>query len=349
MAMVVCAMGSISFWLFFLLSGFSLPKRALSYKLTELKKASLMELSVLPELFRIPLLNLPVHTYGALYVVGLMVGLFVAYRQAKIVGKYHNEVLDFGFWALVGALIGARILFIVVEAHYYFVENPFTEVPGIGISIPTVLALWKGGFVFWGGAVGGVVALIIFCKKRKVPLAELADYCAPGLALGHGVGRIGCVAAGCCYGYPTYHLDGAGKVIADTPFALSFPEGSIAFSALFDQASGSTLELMQRLGTTVPLFPVQIMESLANISIFFILMFLMPFKRAHGQITLLYFILYSVMRSITETYRGDSARGFVIENLLSTSQFISLVMSTIAVIMIIVLSRKSRIDRLQVQ
>jgi phosphatidylglycerol:prolipoprotein diacylglycerol transferase len=301
-----------------------------------------MEIDVLPELFRIPFLNIPVHTYGALYVSGLLVGMFVAYRQAKLGNKYHNDILDFGFWALVGALSGARVLFIIVEARHYFVEEPFTEIPGLGISIPSVLALWKGGFVFWGGAVGGVIALIIFCKKRNIPLGELADLCAPGLALGHAVGRIGCIAGGCCYGYASYHLDQAGKVVADAPFAIAFPEGSIAHYSLLHQAKGQTLELMEKLGTTLPLFPVQALESIGNVLIFFALMFLIPMKRAHGQITLIYFILYSIMRSISEVFRGDSARGFVIEDVLSTSQFISLIMSTAALIMIVLLSKRNQ-------
>ena len=84
------------------------------------------------------------------------------------------------------------------------------------------------------------------------------------------------------------------------------------------------------------------------IAIFFILMFLIPLKRAHGQIVLVYFILYSIMRSVAETFRGDSARGFVIENIVSTSQFISLLMSTIALIMIIFLSKKTKINHSQV-
>lgn len=297
---------------------------------------------MLPELFRIPFLDLPVHTYGALYVLGLVAGLFVAHRQALLSRKYHNDVLDYGFWALVGALLGARVLFIVVGSHYYFVEQPFTAIPGIGISIPTIFALWKGGFVFWGGAVGGALALYIFCKKRGIPVAEMADYCAPGLAIGHAVGRLGCVAGGCCYGEAVYHLDAAGKVVADVPFALAFPPGSIAYSSLYSQASGETLALMQKIGTTLPLFPVQLVESLGNIAIFFILMFLIPMKRAHGQLTLLYFILYSIMRALTETLRGDTARGFVIDNFLSTSQFISLLMSTLALIVMVILSRKSK-------
>lgn len=297
---------------------------------------------MLPELFRIPFLNLPVHTYGAMYVLGLLAGLFVAYRLALRGKKYQNDVLDFGFWALVGALLGARILFIMVESHYYFVEEPWTTIPGIGLSIPTFLALWKGGFVFWGGAVGGTIALIVFCRKRQIPLAQMADFCAPGLAIGHAIGRIGCVAGGCCYGFETYHLDQAGQVVADTPFALSFPPGSIAYNSLYNQASGQILEIMQKLHATVPLFPVQIVESLGNTLIFLILISLMPIKRAHGQIALLYLILYSIMRSITEMFRGDSARGFVIENLLSTSQFISLVISLIAFVMIVILSKRSK-------
>lgn len=298
---------------------------------------------MLPELFRIPFLDLPVHTYGAMYVAGLLIGMYVGYRQALRFGKYHHDLLDYGFWALVGALLGARILFIIVESHYYFVESPFTQIPGTSISIPTVLALWKGGFVFWGGVVGSTVALIIFCKKRGIPIAQFADFCAPGLAIGHAVGRIGCVAGGCCYGYATYHLDQAGQVIADTPFAMAFPQGSIAYGTLIQSAKGETLEIMQRLGTTVPLFPVQIFESLGNVVIFFILMLMVPVKRTHGQLALSYLILYSIMRSIAETFRGDTERGFVIDNVLSTSQFISLVISILALILIVVLSKKNKI------
>jgi len=295
---------------------------------------------VLPELFRIPFLNLPVHTYGALYVVALLVGLFVAHRQALLGKKYVNDVTDFGFYALLGGLIGARILFIMVEWQYYFVEEPFTEIPKTGISIPTVLALWKGGFVFWGGAIGGTVAAFIFCKKRNLPALEFADICAPGLAIGHAIGRIGCVAAGCCFGHASYHLDALGNVIADTPFAQAYPPGSIAYGSLFSQASEAVRELMVKLGTTVPLFPVQIVESIGEVIIFLILMFIIPMKRAHGQIVLLYLILYSIMRSFTETFRGDTARGFVIDNMLSTSQFISLLISSAALVMIIALSYK---------
>lgn len=295
-----------------------------------------------PELFTIPFINLPVHTYGAMYVSALLVAMFIAFRQAKLDHKYHNDILDFGFYALLGALIGARVLFIIVEADYYFIEQPFTTLPKIGIAIPTILALWKGGFVFWGGALGGLIALIIFCRQRNIPLGEMADYCAPGLSIGHAIGRLGCVAGGCCYGHASYHIDQAGKVIADFPLTLSYPEGSIAYGALIDTAKGQTLSLMQSLKTTLPLFPVQILESFGNIAIFFILMLLIPYKRVHGQIALVYLILYSILRSIAEVFRGDSARGFIVNNILSTSQFISILVIILCLLTIFLLSKRKQ-------
>lgn len=297
---------------------------------------------MLPELFRIPFINLPIHTYGAMYVAGLMIGIWVAQRQAIKQKQYANDVMDFGFWVLLGSLIGSRILFIMVESRYYFVEEPWTKLPLINIHIPTVLAIWNGGFVFWGGAIGGTIALIIFCLHRKIPVATFADIVIVGLPIGHAFGRLGCIAGGCCYGRAAYHLDHQGHIIADTPFALSFPEGSIAYGSLYNQASGETLRLMEQLHGTVPLFPVQLAESLGNLAIFFILLFFAPIKRAHGQVALVYLILYSLMRSLTETMRGDTARGFLLGGLLSTSQFISLIMSTLALLCMLYLWHKNR-------
>jgi phosphatidylglycerol:prolipoprotein diacylglycerol transferase len=296
---------------------------------------------VLPELFRIPFIDLPVHTYGALYVTALLVGLSVAYRQALLGKKYHNDVLDFGFWVLLGALLGARVLFIIVESNYYFVAQPFTKLPGLDISIPTIFALWKGGFVFWGGFIGGIVALIVFCRARNINIPQFADYFALGLPVGHAIGRIGCVAGGCCYGKAAYHLDHAGHVVADVPFALAFPPGSIAYGTLYNNAAGETLELMNKLGTTLPLLPIQLIEALGNLAIFWILVMMTPLKRVHGQIALSYMIFYSILRSVAELYRGDKERGFAVEGLLSTSQFISIVMILVSFALIVILYRNA--------
>lgn len=296
---------------------------------------------MLPELFRIPIINLPIHTYGALYVLGLSAGLFIAYRQALLGKKYYEDIVDFGFWVLLGALIGARILFIIVERKYYFVEEPFTTLPIVNISIPTVLAFHKGGFVFWGGAIGGIIALVLFCKKRNLPLRQMADFCAIGLPLGHAIGRMGCIAGGCCYGHVTsYHVDNLGHIVKDHFYALQFPRVSIAFHGLYNNADTHVRQLMDKASVTLPLFPVQIVESLGNLLIFIILFSLTPFKRAHGQMALGYLILYSIARSINETLRGDEARGFFFG--LSTSQLVSLIVSIIAFILIVILSKNAQ-------
>ena len=155
---------------------------------------------MLPELFRVPGLGLPVHTYGVLIVIGFLSALFVGARQARRYGKYEEDFLDFAFWALLGGVLGARILFILVEWEDYFVKHPWTEIKQLGISIPSVFALWQGGLVFWGAIIGGFVSLALFVYKRNIPLLIFADFAFLGVPLAQVFGRFGCVAAGCCWG-----------------------------------------------------------------------------------------------------------------------------------------------------
>jgi len=295
---------------------------------------------MLPDLFKIPIINLPIHTYGVMIVFGLAAAMCAAHAQASRSGYYQEDIVDFAFWALLGGLLGARLLFIMVEWRYYFVEEPFSVVPGLNISIPTVLAVWKGGLVFYGAALGGVMAIFVFCKKRKIEIAKFSDLVILVLPLGHAMGRLGCVAAGCCYGRDNYHIDSTGEIIANTPFSLAFPKVSIAYGQIHAHAHESTINIMNKLGTTVPLFPVQLLESFGEIIIFFILLLCTPIKRAHGQIALTYFILYSVLRAFTETFRGDIERGFVFGGSLSTSQFIAVLTSIFALFLIAVLQKR---------
>jgi phosphatidylglycerol:prolipoprotein diacylglycerol transferase len=190
---------------------------------------------------------------------------------------------------------------------------------------------WQGGLVFWGSIIGGFVALAVFVYKRRIPLAIFADFAFLGIPLAQVFGRFGCVAAGCCWGMPVYHLDEAGKVVQDIPLAMRFPPGSLAYSSLFESGSMQARELMLNLGTTVPLFPSQIAEAFGTAIIFFILLWMSPRKRFHGQIMFSYAILYSIMRSTLEMFRGDAGRGLVFDHI-STSQFISLGVITASLI-----------------
>lgn len=297
---------------------------------------------MLKELFHVPFLGLPIHTYGVLVVIGFLLALQVAYLQAKRLGRYADEVMDFAFWALVGGVLGARILYIVVEARDYFYEHPWVEVQQLGIHIPRLFALWEGGLVYWGGAIGGFVALLVYAQRHRISIPVFADLIVLGLPLGQAFGRLGCVAAGCCYGKPVYHLD-AGKVVSDLPFALRFPPDSLAYPSLFQSGTWEQKQLMLKLGSTLPLFPSQLAESFGCLLLFFILLWIAPRKWFHGQLLLCYAIGYSVMRFLLETLRGDAARGFV-SGILSTSQFISLSVVFLCIVAIFWIRKMNRVE-----
>jgi phosphatidylglycerol:prolipoprotein diacylglycerol transferase len=299
---------------------------------------------MLPELFRLPFINLPIHSYGVLIVAGFLTAVYIAYRRCLRYGKYENDFLDFAFWALVGGLIGSRLVFIMVEWKTYFVDNPWTQIGSTGIKIPAVFAMWQGGLVYWGAFLGGFIAFLFFASKRKLPKLIFADLVVVGVPLAQMFGRLGCVAAGCCWGQPAYHVDAAGKAIADIPIAMRFPPGSSAYDTLFGMAPQSVRDLMLQSGTTVPLFPSQLLEAAGACLIFWILMWMSPRKWFHGQLLLGYAVLYSVMRSILELFRGDFDRGYVIDGVLSTSQFISVSVIAIALVTSLVMWKKNKVS-----
>ena len=147
-----------------------------------------------------------------------------------------------------------------------------------------------------------------------MPLWTTTDVFAPGIALGHAVGRLGCLMAGCCFGKP-----------ASVPWAITFTNPAAV-------AQGTTLG--------VPLHPTQLYEAGAEA---LILAFLLVFERRGrafpGRTFWTYMLLYGVTRFIIEFYRGDS-RGMIFD-VLSTSQFISLVMVPISVVMLMRLAKKA--------
>ncbi|MEI6790578.1 MAG: prolipoprotein diacylglyceryl transferase [Myxococcaceae bacterium] len=284
-----------------------------------------------PILLNIPFVNQPIHTYGALIVIGFLLALQVSKWQAKKLGLYETDALDFGFWALTGGLIGARVVFIAVDWQDYFIKQPFVEIPSLGISIPRVLALWQGGLVFWGGFLGGFVACVLFTRARKLPKMLFFDIMVLGLPLAQAFGRLGCVSAGCCYG---------GALSSENSVGLRFPPGSAAFDTLINTSSTEVKTYMVEHAHTWPLFPSQLAEALGALVIFGILVWMSSRKRFHGQLILTYAVLYSVMRSCLELFRGDAERGYVINGILSTSQFISLCVVIIALIIFAVMRPK---------
>jgi phosphatidylglycerol---prolipoprotein diacylglyceryl transferase len=243
-----------------------------------------------------------VYTYGVLLAAAYLLGLQLARVRAKARGLDANRVLDLGIYIIIAALIGAKLLLLVTDFRT-FSSNP-----------RELLTLARSGGVFYGGLILAVTVALVYIRKIGLPLWTTCDVFAPGIAVGHVVGRFGCLFAGCCYGKPT-----------------TLPWG-ITFTDPFAAANVGT-----PLG--VPLHPTQIYEAGAEAIILGILLATERKGRPYpGRTFWLYMLLYAISRFIIEFFRGDE-RGAV--GMFSTSQFISILLAPLAVVMLVYLARRT--------
>ena len=242
----------------------------------------------------------PVYAYGVLLAAAYLAGLQLAVVRARRAGVDPAKIMDLGIYLIIAALVGAKLMLVVVDFKY------FTTHPG------ELLSLVRAGGVFYGGLILSFAVGMWLIGRYKLPVWSTADLYAPGIALGHVIGRLGCLMAGCCYGRHT-----------DLPWGITFTSPVAADNA------GTPL------GTA--LHPTQLYDAGAEMLILMILLALerrgRPFA---GRTFWLYIVLYAISRYIVEMFRGDP-RGTIAG--FSTSQFVSLVTLPIAVIMLIRLRR----------
>jgi phosphatidylglycerol:prolipoprotein diacylglycerol transferase len=240
-----------------------------------------------PILISIGSFHLP--TYGTLLVLAILAGIFTAIRLGRRVGLDSGLILDFCTWVMLVALVGAKVLMVLSEWSYY------RDNPGEIFSLSTLMA----GGVFYGGFLAALFFTLWYVQVQKLSFWKMADVLVPGVALGQSIGRLGCFSAGCDYGKPTQVWWG---VVFTSPFA--------------HDVAGVPLGIR--------LHPTQLYESFATFLIFGILLWQFPRRRREGGLFLIYVGLYAVARFFLEYLRGDADRGFVFHHLLSTSQFIAL-------------------------
>jgi len=243
-----------------------------------------------------------IYSYGVLLAAAYLLGLQFALIRARSRGLDRERVMDLGIWIIISALVGAKLLLLVVD-YRPFLANP-----------RTIVDLLRSGGVFYGGLIAAVTVALAYIWRHRMPMWTTTDVFAPGIALGHVVGRLGCLLAGCCFGRPT-----------SVPWAISFHDPN-AFAT-----SGTPLG--------VSLHPTQLYEAGAEA---LILAFLLAFERRGrpfpGRTFWSYMLLYGVSRFIIEFYRGDP-RGTVFDAL-STSQFVSVILVPLSVVMLVLLSRR---------
>ncbi|HXW04765.1 MAG TPA: prolipoprotein diacylglyceryl transferase [Vicinamibacterales bacterium] len=253
-----------------------------------------------PILFEIG--GFPVYTYGLLLAAAYLLGLQFALMRARTRGLDPNRVMDLGIWIIVSALVGAKLMLVIVDREKF------------GTSPDELLNLVRSGGVFYGGLIAAVAVALWYLWRHRMPVWTVTDVFAPGIALGHVVGRLGCLFAGCCFGRP-----------ADVPWAITFHN---EFAA-------------QNVGTPlgIPLHPTQLYEAGAELLILVLLLATEKKGRPFpGRTFWGYMLFYGISRFIIEFYRGDP-RGMV--GTFSTSQFVSLLIVPLAIVMLVLLARRS--------
>jgi len=231
-----------------------------------------------------------IYTYGVLVTIGVILGLMYARILAKREGLPPRAIWNLGIYMIFGALLVSKI-WLVIEDWNYYAGNP--------AQIFSVTMFESAG-TFYGGLFGAIITIILSTRIQRLPLLPVLDISAAALPLSHAVGRLGCFAAGCCYGKPT-----------TLPWGVTFKDSTAAV------LSGTPLDM--------PLHPTQLYEAAAEFLNFLLLMWFASGKqrRIPGQILGVYFMLYGAERGIIEVFRGDPGRTMMFHGSASLMQFVS--------------------------
>ena len=245
----------------------------------------------------------PIYAYGVLLAAAYLAGLQLAVVRARHAGIDPAKVMDLGIYLIIAALVGAKLMLVLVDFQY-FRSQP-----------RELLSLVRAGGVFYGGLLAALGVAIFLVRRYQLRIWTTADLFAPGIALGHVVGRLGCLMAGCCYGTPT-----------TMPWAITFTNPLAASNV------GTPLG--------IPLHPTQLYDAGAELVILIILLVTeRRGKSFEGRTFWLYMLLYGISRFVVEFYRGDD-RGTVMG--VSTSQFVSLLVVPVALLMLVRLRARAR-------
>ncbi len=244
----------------------------------------------------ITILGREIPLYGIFFYLGVAAAAataFLLHRRAEIDAF---DVAGSGVYIMIGGMLGAKLLFLAVSAYKIIREN-----------IP-LIAVIKGGFVFYGGLLGGALGLWIYARQFRMDIGNFTDLYATVLPLGHALGRVGCFFAGCCYGIPWEYGHVYHSTVGMTPLEI-------------------------------PLLPIQLIESGILLVLFVVQLILYLQNKKKWRNTVLYIGAYPVIRFVLEFFRCDTERGILLG--LSTSQWTSLAISATFIVVLLRVRRKN--------
>ena len=257
-----------------------------------------------PRLLELGSFSLP--TYGVLVAAGFLAGVTLAARLARRSGMDADRITNLGVVLLLSAIVGAKLFLIVDNWNYYAAD----------LSRLFSLSALRSGGVFYGGLLTALAVAYYYTRRHRMPWLATADVMVPGLAFGHAIGRMGCFAAGCCWGRET-HV--AWSVTFTDPAAHGF--------------TGVPLN--------VPLHPTQLYEAAGATLIGGALLWAYLRPHAAGSVLGTYLVLYSSFRFAVEFFRDEGARTLLIGGVVSTTQTVAVGLAAVGVWILFAVTRRT--------
>ncbi len=242
-------------------------------------------------------------TYGVMVALAFLAALWIIGRLAREAGLKSEPVMNLGIYCALAGMLGAKLMMFAFDWQVYWND------PGQIFSRETLQAMG----VYQGGLILAVITAIVYMRRAHLPALLTSDVFAPGLALGHAIGRIGCFAAGCCWGQE-----------CKLPWAVTFTNPNA------HQLTGVPLG--------IPLHPTQLYESIAEALIFVYLYRKFHQPHREGAIIGLYLVLYSIVRFTVEFVRNHE-QALPFNGPFSLTQWISL--ATLAIGIWLTLNKRS--------
>jgi phosphatidylglycerol:prolipoprotein diacylglycerol transferase len=252
-------------------------------------------------------------TYGLFSIIGvlvtfLMIALYARRKKSDLYKDWSNAYLFTLAFAIVGLVIFKPIILLI--------RLPWDWNLYAGDSFGEIFSKFFGEMVFFGGLLGGIAGLALYCKLFKVDLVPMLDLCAATIPLGHAFGRIGCLLGGCCYGQEMYSVN---------ILTVIYPPSPLKIAAEYIVPSG------------VPLLNVPGMESAFLVLLFAVNSVLFLKTNIRGLCTGIYLTAYGMWRFVIEFFRGDEIRGVYFG--LGVSQYVSIVLFVVGIVVLVKVSK----------
>ena len=207
-----------------------------------------------PEL--VTIFGRPIYWYGVMTALGFLAAVANWTWLGAREGRDRGLGSELGIWVMVGGILGARVTYIL------------SNWPEYAAAPLEMLRIDKGGLIYYGGFIGGALAIVILSVLRKERLWNFADFVVTAVPLGHALGRIGCFLNGCCYGTP-----------CQLPWAIPLQD--------------------------VHRHPTPLYETAFNLLVYAFLLWLYPRRKREGSVFIAYLLVYPVGRFFFEFTRGD--------------------------------------------